>query len=405
LDGSSYMFTMHVGLEYASYLESESTYALLPVTKMIHFSIDSPSSYVVSVEFSLEEGADLLFDISSHSVIEDGVMVTFQTFVVSAYEFTGDSVITTDYFNAATSTLVLTSTADFEHPEFGSGLLQEWTLTLVEPSTECTTGVHTVPVTLDLASGSGTERIGLNIALADDYRSECSNNVGEFEIMSVVSVDAGEGFVLLEESDVTVLMDSLLYFSIAFSSDISPSTVSLVRADGSQDEDPVCVDCLASLAFTCTSCDETGVSSGATYEFGISMSSDVFNIPPEGSVSTVKMDFEFAFTYDGRRSLAKVTSTKNGARFFLRDYDCHSPAGLFGEKTQIPCATPGYVKTAFCHRSGSWKENDTCAPGEVAWTLMSFAAVAGGVFFLAFVYMAAKVYAVKPTHNYSPVQV
>jgi len=36
---------------------------------------------------------------------------------------------------------------------------------------------------------------------------------------------------------------------------------------------------------------------------------------------------------------------------------------------------------------------------------MSFAAVAGGVFFLAFVYMAAKVYAVKPTHNYSPVQV
>merc|ERR1719464_1979637 len=75
--------------------------------KEIKFRIRVPLTHVVTVTAPFQLGAALLYDITSHGILEESgeqvVFVGFRTFLNSGHSFTGACSISSPYFNDATA--------------------------------------------------------------------------------------------------------------------------------------------------------------------------------------------------------------------------------------------------------------------------------------------------------------
>jgi len=348
--------------DYRSDIESSRSVETIQVHKTITFSVESPHTFVVGVEFEVAAGSNLIFDLQSHSVTQEGendvVSVTFKTWIENNFEFSGDSSVSSDYFNPASAQLSLISTTDYER-DGAAGKVQEWSLQLYQPG-DCVEGEHTERVEVDLyTTALITERIELMIHLSDEYREDCAQALGSFDMSAVVRVgDDGETFV--DSTTQPFFVGSVMYIQIEFSSTLTPTTSELTGITATYNGNSVCDDCLSQLEFACEACgtvENARVSDGATYTFSLGLSQDVFS-SATSEMAPATMDLSFAFTYSRRRLTSQAEILRLPVRINIRDHDCHGPSGLLADVKRSSCLfTPQHM---ICSRNGIWEELNTC---------------------------------------------
>jgi len=348
--------------DYRSDIESSRSVETIQVHKTITFSVESPHTFVVGVEFEVAAGSNLIFDLQSHSVTQEGendvVSVTFKTWIENNFEFSGDSSVSSGYFNPASAQLSLTSTTDYER-DGAAGKVQEWSLQLSQPG-DCVEGEHTERVEVDLyTTAAATERIELMIHLSDEYREDCAQALGSFDMSAVVRVgEDGETFV--DSTTQPFFVGSVMYIQIEFSSTLTPTTSELTGITATYNGNSVCDDCLSQLEFACEACgtvENARVSDGATYTFSLGLSQDVFS-SATSEMAPATMDLSFAFTYSRRRLTSQAEILRLPVRINIRDHDCHGPSGLLADVKQSSCLfTPQHM---ICSRNGIWEELNTC---------------------------------------------
>lgn len=405
-------FSMDTVFRYVVMSETTNEAQYVEVDKTLWMSIDSPTSFVVGLDFVLAQGSDLLFDAISHSAsqIEGtddyGIVVHFKTWVQTNFEFNGDYAVSSQYFDSSLATLDATSTSqDYTQEESGQdGKLQMWMLTLQVPN-DCMMGPHTETVHLDMTTTSGqVERIELNIRLSDEFRPECAKSIGEFEMDPLVLINGQ-----LPGQDMEVFLYEVVTIDIKFNSMYTPDTSTLSNIVMRQQGAEVCSDCLPLLEYECTSCELTGNTDGVTtsssqvYNFTISLTPENFLATPQGIDTS--MDISFDFTYARRRlvsSGSKTPSLRVPLRMKVRDYDCHSPRGVLADLQHVQCATGG-TRTLVCGKN-NWQEVSGCQVSNDAPTyrtlylsmlLFGFASVMLGA--AVFITQREKLYATLPT--------
>jgi len=404
-------FSIDTVFRYVTISETTNQAQYVEVDKTLWMSIDSPTSFVVGLDFALAEGSDLLFDAISHSAsqIEGtddyGIIVHFKTWVQESYEFNGDYAVSSQYFDSTLATLDATSTAqDYMQEESGqNGKLQMWMLTLQVPN-DCMMGAHTETVHLDMTTTSGqVERIELNMRLSDEFRPECAKSIGEFQMDALVLIDGQ-----LPGQDIQVFLYSVVQIDIKFNSMYTPDTSALSNIVMRQQGAEVCSDCLSLLEFECASCaltDGVTTSSSQEFNFTISLTPENFLATPQGIDTS--MDLSFDFTYARRRlvsSGSKTPSLRVPLRMKVRDYDCHSPRGVLADLQHVQCGTGG-TRTLVCGKN-NWQEVSGCQVSNDAPTytalymsvlLFGFASVMLGA--AVFITQREKLYATLPTQE------
>merc|ERR1719285_339971 len=165
----------------------------------IKFALRAPLTHVVTVTapFLPDEGTGLLYDITSHGIVEEEgeqvVYVGFRTFVAQGHSFTGDCSIASPYFNTDSAECTTGEAQDFDHPDQGPGSVQEWTVRVKNPTT-CQDAVHTEQIDVDLTMATGSvERIQFMVAMVDEVGPDCRVLIGDVDLTSSVLISDGSG--------------------------------------------------------------------------------------------------------------------------------------------------------------------------------------------------------------------
>jgi len=256
---------------------------------------------------------------------------------------------------------------------------------LTAASTErCTPDQHTEYIDLDLHTSSGalTERVRITMEIQDETSPECAQSLGEFTMDYEVYIGDGTSMLSMDAwADQVFYYGSLMYFYVVFNSPIDPSTTDLTSMTVEQGGVEKCsTDCLTDVAFHCESCDSGAASPGASMNFTIQMTADVFG--DSGDTVLTNLALEFSFTYERRSLMEATVSHKVPISVMMRDYDCHGPTGLVGDVNVADCMLFGLTKSSYCTREGVWDQPQSCPMESAGPVLVSISLLAIAVFAL-----------------------
>jgi co-chaperonin GroES (HSP10) len=345
----------------------------------IKFALRAPLTHVVTVTAPFLQGTGLLYDITSHGIVEEGgeqvVYVGFRTFVAQGHSFTGECDIASPYFNTDSAECTTGEVSDFDHPDQGPGSVQEWTVRVKNPTT-CQDAVHTEQIDVDLTMATGSvERIQFMVAMVDEVGPDCRVLIGDVDLTSSVLISDGSGEWVnpAENNQMVFYLNSIMHFQVTFDSLMLPTFVSLTSMSITQNGAVKCdTDCFTAAEFVCEACDADRKSSGSTYEFSVVLTDATFDA--EAGVNTdTSFEVNFGIQYDRRRRLAKTLDAFTvPIKFSLRDWDCKAPNAILSSVKSVDCDFASMSKKMICSADG-WEDVSQCtAPVERYFSILGF---------------------------------
>jgi len=337
----------------------------------IKFALRAPLTHVTTVTAPFLQGTGLLYDITSHGIVEEGgeqvVYVGFRTFVAEGHSFTGDCAIASPYFNTDSAECTMGEAEAFNHPDQGPGSVQEWTVRVKNPTT-CQDATHTEQIDVDLTMDTGSvERIQFMVAMVDEVGPDCRVLIGDIDLTSAVLISDGSGTWVdpKDNTDMVFYLNSIMHFQVTFDSLMLPTFVALTSMSITQNTVAKCdTDCFTAAEFVCEACDADRKSSGSVYEFSVVLTDDTFDA--EAGVNTDTMfEMNFGLQYDRRRRLAKTLDAFSvPIKFSLRDWDCKAPNAILSSVKSVDCDFASMSKKMICSADG-WEDVSQCtAPVE-----------------------------------------
>jgi len=370
-------FSMIVTATYWSYDRVFGRYSEDTITKEIQVELEAPTSYVVTVTFSLHPDSNLLQDVEWVTWDDESrvLSVGFSTFVHEAFLFDGVYRMESDFFQQGTDTLLLDTTTAYVHPDEGAGMIQNWTLSFQNVS--CVPNrVHTETFRLwmqtahtNMNGGYFQEAVDFHVAVSD---GDCLPTKIPLDTDPEVEIgdenqpedDQGRKIYWLNEP---------LHMMITFDTTVEPKTTDLKGFQVKQEDQYVCPDCHLEDAFSfkCESCADGSLKSpGNMVNISMFLDESIFTLTESDGTETV-LEMEFEFAYDSRRELRTIrrqlavreTNADYGLDMIIQGYDCSDPEigkGLYGETHEEACAKGGVSKYHCSRTTKTWDLLSRC---------------------------------------------